>query len=75
MTTKLSCPVCDRSEITDSICPNCETDLSAIRLLAELPVIEAVKSESSFNINNQLLTLIVIFVTSLLLADLFFLRH
>jgi C4-type Zn-finger protein len=71
MTTKLTCPVCDRSEITTHICPNCETDLSAIRLLAELPVVEAIKSESSFNINNQLLTFILICLGSLLFADLF----
>ncbi|SKB15038.1 conserved hypothetical protein [Planktothrix sp. PCC 11201] len=35
---KLICPVCDRPEIEDNICPNCETDLSLIRQLQELPV-------------------------------------
>jgi len=37
MNTKLTCPVCDRPEIEGEICPNCETDLSLIRMLLELP--------------------------------------
>ena len=39
MKTKLTCPVCDRPEIEDNICPNCETNLSLFRTLAELPVV------------------------------------
>ncbi|AFZ15172.1 Peptidoglycan-binding lysin domain protein [Crinalium epipsammum PCC 9333] len=35
MSQKLTCPVCDRPEITDNICPNCETDLTFVRLLTE----------------------------------------
>ena len=38
MSVKLTCPVCDRSQIETNICPNCETDLSTYRMLAELPV-------------------------------------
>ena len=38
MSVKLTCPVCDRSQIETSTCPNCETDLSTYRMLAELPV-------------------------------------
>ncbi len=34
---KLTCPVCDRTSIEGNICPNCETDLSSIRLLMTLP--------------------------------------
>lgn len=37
MKTYLTCPVCDRPEIEGDICPNCETDLSLIRKLTELP--------------------------------------
>lgn len=37
MNAKLTCPVCDRPEIEGEICPNCETDLSLIRMLLELP--------------------------------------
>lgn len=40
MKPKLTCPVCDRPEISGDICPNCETDLSLIRMLVELPVAE-----------------------------------
>lgn len=40
MQTKLTCPVCDRPEISGDICPNCETNLSLIRMLTELPVAE-----------------------------------
>ncbi len=40
MKTKLTCPVCDRPEILGDICPNCETNLSLIRMLTELPVTE-----------------------------------
>lgn len=37
MSTKLTCFVCDRPEVEDDICPNCETDLSMVRMLMELP--------------------------------------
>lgn len=37
MKTYLTCPVCDRPKIEGDICPNCETDLSLIRKLTELP--------------------------------------
>ncbi|WP_414542504.1 hypothetical protein [Nostoc sp. CCY0012] len=37
MTFHLTCPVCDRQEIAGDICPNCETDLSVVRMLVELP--------------------------------------
>lgn len=37
MPKKITCPVCDRQEIESNICPNCETDLSLIRILIELP--------------------------------------
>lgn len=37
MNTKLTCPVCSHPEIEGEICPNCQTDLSVVRMLAELP--------------------------------------
>ena len=37
MKTKLTCPVCDRTDIEGDICPNCETDLGSVRILIELP--------------------------------------
>ncbi len=39
MNHQLTCPVCDRSAIEINICPNCQTDLSLIRMLSELPMI------------------------------------
>jgi hypothetical protein len=44
MNQKITCPVCDRSAIEISVCPNCQTDLSLIRMLSELPPIESVES-------------------------------
>lgn len=35
----ITCPVCDRPNIEGNICPNCETDLSSVRILVELPAI------------------------------------
>lgn len=50
---KLTCPVCDRPEIEDNICPNCETDLSLIRQLQELPIVDekliVIPAENSLN--------------------------
>lgn len=37
MTHLLNCPVCGYKEIADNTCPNCDTDLSLIRSLTELP--------------------------------------
>ncbi|MEH2346930.1 MAG: LysM domain-containing protein [Nostoc sp.] len=37
---KLDCPVCDYQEIEGDTCPNCDTDLSVIRMLKELPQVE-----------------------------------
>jgi hypothetical protein len=33
MSTKITCPVCDRSELEINICPNCQTDLAQSYLL------------------------------------------
>lgn len=37
MKPELSCPVCAYTEISGNSCPKCNTDLSLIRLLTELP--------------------------------------
>ncbi|MEC4982960.1 MAG: hypothetical protein SAJ37_12555 [Oscillatoria sp. PMC 1068.18] len=42
---KITCPVCDRPNIEGDVCPNCETNLSFVRMLIELPT-EAQKSFS-----------------------------
>ena len=40
MSIKLDCPVCGYKEIQKDICPNCDTDLSLIRMLQELPQLD-----------------------------------
>lgn len=40
MTHLLNCPVCGYKEIQGNTCPNCDTDLSLIRSLTELPALE-----------------------------------
>ena len=45
MSVKLTCPVCERSQIEENICPNCETDLSTYRMLAELPVETSIETK------------------------------
>jgi hypothetical protein len=32
-----TCPVCGRTQIDTPRCPNCEADLTALRILANLP--------------------------------------
>ncbi|HEY9704433.1 MAG TPA: LysM peptidoglycan-binding domain-containing protein [Allocoleopsis sp.] len=44
---KINCPVCDRPGIEAHICPNCETDLSEVRLLLELPPSNSVKKSKN----------------------------
>jgi hypothetical protein len=34
---QLTCPVCQRTQIETATCPNCEADLTALRILANLP--------------------------------------
>ncbi|MDB9372012.1 LysM peptidoglycan-binding domain-containing protein [Nodularia sphaerocarpa] len=40
MNSKLICPVCNYQEVEGNICPNCDADLSLIRMLQELPPVE-----------------------------------
>lgn len=63
MSEKLTCPVCDRTDIETNICPNCETDLSTIRLLKELPEIEQKE-------NPKLQNLLIIPLVSFLIIGL-----
>ena len=46
MSIKLTCPICERSQIEYKICPNCETDLSTYGLLASLPRCQPRKVET-----------------------------
>lgn len=44
MTHLLNCPVCGYTEIQGNTCPNCDTDLSLMRSLTELPALESAES-------------------------------
>lgn len=79
----LNCPVCDRQEIGELICPNCETDLSPLRILAQLPELssdqatvvenrepEIMKTENSLRVNNQILLFILVCIISFVLENL-----
>lgn len=59
MTVKLNCPVCGYTELEGSNCPNCDTDLTLIRMLQQLPAIET-SPPSKPNSRWQLLTAILI---------------
>jgi len=39
---KLNCPVCGYQDIQKSTCPNCDTDVSLLRSLLELPTLQVV---------------------------------
>ncbi len=58
MTIKLNCPVCGYTEVEGDNCPNCDTDLSLIRMLQQLPAVET--SPSKLNSRWQFLTALLI---------------
>ena len=58
MTIKLNCPVCGYTEVEGNNCPNCDTDLSLIRMLQQLPAVET--SSSKPNSQWQFLTALLI---------------
>lgn len=60
MIEKLTCPVCDRREVETNICPNCETDLSTILMLKELPYFD--NKEESTTLKKYLIYLLLILV-------------
>lgn len=68
MTEKLTCPVCDRTEIETNICPNCETDLSTIKLLKELPQVEEKDNKKSQKL--FIITLASVLIMGLLVGNL-----
>jgi len=68
MTEKLTCPVCDRTDIETNICPNCDIDLSSIRLLKELPQID--KKDNKKLQKLLIITLVSVLVMGLLVGNL-----
>ena len=43
--TQLNCPVCGYMEIQGNTCPNCDTDVSLIRMLQQLPQTEKTRRQ------------------------------
>lgn len=67
MKIKLNCPVCDYQEIEGDTCPNCDTDLSVIRMLQELPQVE--NSVQQVKISKwQLLVVLLLLIIGIGLA-------
>lgn len=59
---KIICPVCDYPEVTTNICPHCQTDLTTIRILENLPFLPPVNTEQkkSFLSTSKLLIIITL---------------
>jgi LysM repeat protein len=49
---RLNCPVCSYQDIQKSICPNCDADVSLLRALLELPILQATNDSAIENIQN-----------------------
>jgi len=49
---KLNCPVCGYQDLQKNICPNCDTDVSLLRSLLELPILQAASDTPIENIQN-----------------------
>ncbi len=64
---KISCPVCDRPEVEGNVCTNCETDLSTVRMLLELPPVPE-ETTAAFAISQSPLWLVAITILLLLLG-------
>lgn len=71
MTILLNCPVCDRQNIETNICPNCETDLSRLRILLDLPELQPLQLSRFL----PWLILLPLFAIALAIAGFFWLAH
>lgn len=60
MAQKITCPVCERSDIEGNICPNCEADISLMRTLVELP--NASSFSPKITLNYWLVVLTILFL-------------
>lgn len=49
MSHEIDCPVCKHPNVKGDVCPNCETDLSLIRTLIELPTVTV----NSYQVNSS----------------------
>ncbi|WP_242037862.1 LysM peptidoglycan-binding domain-containing protein [Tolypothrix sp. FACHB-123] len=58
----LNCPVCGYQEVTSHSCPNCDTDLSVIRMLQELPTVETTVTTVKFKTSPLVIALLSLLV-------------
>ncbi len=68
MNEPLTCPACQRSQITAVTCPNCETDLATLHLLASLPL---AKTGWDYRLKLAILSIISSFIGGLVAAKFF----
>jgi hypothetical protein len=68
MSEPLTCPACQRSQITTAACPNCETDLATLHLLANLPL---AKTDGDYRLGLVIFSVIGSFVSGLIAAKFF----
>ena len=50
---KLNCPVCSYQDIQKSTCPNCDADVSLLRSLLELPILQTANDAVIENTQNE----------------------
>lgn len=62
MNIKIDCPVCGYKEIEGNICPNCDTDLTLIRSLQELPPVETKISQKKLSTWTLVLALLILII-------------
>jgi hypothetical protein len=68
MSEALTCPACQRTQITTVTCPNCETDLATLHLLANL---QPVKTGWDYQLGLVILSIISSFIGGLIAAKFF----
>jgi LysM repeat protein len=62
MISTIQCPVCGRENIEASGCLNCETDLSILKMLQELPISKSQNSNISLAILLVVISLLASFI-------------
>jgi hypothetical protein len=68
MNEPLTCPACQRTQIITAACPNCETDLATLHLLANLPL---AKTGQDYRLGLVILSIISSFIGGLVAAKFF----
>jgi len=66
MNININCPVCDYQAISGNTCPNCDTNLSTIRLLQELPQIQAQRKAVKLGLSPLIIIFFILLIGILL---------